>query len=137
TAADHLRAVDVDRAAEIATAQVAGAGPALLLADGRIAVASRADDRVVVFALGADDALRAVASWPTGPEPTALAVTPNDATLLVGSERTLEAHDLATGACTRTFPLADAPSAIAAEDDRAPVAHGAASAVTVIDLGTG
>ena len=134
---ERVHVVDVDAARELASLRVRGAGPAVLLADGRIAVLSRADDAVLFLSLLEADALRVERTLHTGREPTALALSADDRTLLVATavDRTLEAFDVTTGA-TRILASLDAvPSAVVDGDGdaRALVAAAGASAITAID----
>jgi mono/diheme cytochrome c family protein len=136
----HL--IDVDAAREITTTPVTGAGTALLLADGRVAVASNSDAAVSVLRLDAEDTLQVDARWETGAAATALALGPDDRTLFVATGAVsadagmLEMRDVATGARVGNVPLADAPAAVTVDPDghAALVAHAAASALTVVDI---
>jgi mono/diheme cytochrome c family protein len=140
TEGNAVHLVDLDTAEEASSLPVPGARQLLVLADGRVAVASRDRDAVVVLAVDADRKLLPSAIWPTAAEPTVLAATPDDATLLVGTARdpVLEAHEAATGTRHVTVRLEAVPSALAGATDgrHVLVAHSVASDVEVVDLAT-
>jgi DNA-binding beta-propeller fold protein YncE len=136
----RLHAVDVDSEREIASAAVPGAGAVVVLADGRIAVASRTRDEVVVLSLVEGEALRVERTFRTGREPSAIALTADDRTLLVTSaiDRTLEAFATAGAERRAVADLPDAPSAVIdGPDGRALVAYTGASDVTAVETRTG
>ncbi|MEJ7735545.1 MAG: cytochrome C peroxidase, partial [Polyangiaceae bacterium] len=135
-----VHVVDVDRGTELASVPVGGAPAQLLvLADGRVAVTLRDKNRVAVLEpLDDSGALEARCSVPVSAEPFGLAVTPDEARLLVTSAigRTVTALETATLRQAFTVPVAREPRAILVDDDgrRAFVAHVVGGKMSVIDL---
>jgi mono/diheme cytochrome c family protein len=108
--------------------------------DGRLFVAIRDEQVVVVLAATKDETapLDEVAQIATAVEPVALAMTPDDATLLVtsGWGHALEGFALASLARSFAVDLAREPRAVVASSDgkTAFVSHAGAGHVSVIDL---
>jgi mono/diheme cytochrome c family protein/DNA-binding beta-propeller fold protein YncE len=139
--ADAVHVVDVEAGALVSSFPVRSPGPMVLLADGRLAVTSGERALVLLLRLHEDRRLREEGSWATGREASALALRPDDESLLVAAARDHEliAHDVKTGAQRHVAALLEPPSAIAFSPDgsHALVAHAAASDVLAIDLKTG
>lgn len=139
--ATAIRIVDVTAQHELGTFLLPGKPAQLVvLADGRIAASIRDRNEVLVLAgtgLGdapfAIDRRVAVASEPIG-----LALTRDDATLLVasGAGHTLTAIGVRDAEVTATWDLADEPRAVLVADDnqRAFVSHAVGGALDVVDL---
>lgn len=136
-----VRAVDLDTREELATTRLGGRpGPMLVGKDGRLYIALRDEQAVQIFdaVKDAQAALDEGARIATAVEPVALAMTPDDATLVVASGwgHTLEAFSIATRARTMTVDLAREPRAVTVSSDgkTAFVAHAAAGHVSAVDL---
>jgi cytochrome c553/mono/diheme cytochrome c family protein len=138
-----LHTVDVDAREEIATTALKGRPEQILvLADGRVAVTLRSSNAVEILEPAARDdaglASRCVVDTPT--EPVALAVTPDDATLLVtsGWGHALSAFDSRSLAPLYQVKLPRDPRGVVISDDgaRAFVAHVVQARMSVVDLAT-
>jgi DNA-binding beta-propeller fold protein YncE len=134
-------AVDVDRRLRLAVTPLAGAPSQLVvLRDGRIAVALR--DRASVAILepagNADQPLSPRCAVETAAEPVGLAVSPDDATLVVtsGWGQALAAHDARTMARLFRVDLEREPRAVIVSDDgsAAFVSHAVGSRMSVVAL---
>lgn len=112
----------------------------LVVADGRVMVTLRDRDEVVALEPAADAAapLGELCAVPTASEPVALAVTPDDASLLVtsGWGAALAAHHLADLRPSWRVPLPREPRGVVVADDgkQAFVAHVVGSRMSVVDL---
>jgi DNA-binding beta-propeller fold protein YncE len=137
---DALLSMDVDSGATRAVTPLAGApAQVLVMADGRVAVSLRDQNRVQLLEpAGSDQPLEALCSVPTPAEPYGLALTPNDATLLVTSSwaRRLTAYDADTLKRKYDKPLAREPRSVVVDDDgtRAFVTHVVGGKISVVDL---
>jgi DNA-binding beta-propeller fold protein YncE len=136
-----IHAVDLDAREELARTPLPGPPSQLLvLGDGRIAVALRRNASVAILEPEgtSDGALREAALVPTADEPVGLAVTPDDATLLVttGWSHTLEAFRTATLEPTFKMDLPREPRAVAVSRDgtKVFVSHVVGSNMTIVDL---
>lgn len=138
-------AVDVDRRARLSVTPLAGAPSQLVvLRDGRIAVALRDRASVAILELASaapDASLSPRCAVETAAEPVALAVTPDDATLVVtsGWGQALAAHDTRTMARRFRVDLEREPRAVIVSDDgsTAFVSHAVGSHLSVVALGPG
>ncbi len=141
TDADAVHVVDIDAGKTIARHEVRKPAGIVLLADGRFVVPSRAESAVEIVALDAADTLHVERMITTGGDPVAIALTPDDATLLVATsaDAALEAYDPSTGARTSRVALKSSPSAVTTDPEgrRALVASATASAITSVDLAGG
>jgi mono/diheme cytochrome c family protein/DNA-binding beta-propeller fold protein YncE len=112
----------------------------LVAADGRVMVTLRDRDELVALEPAADPAaaLTELCALPTASEPVALAVTPDDKSLLVtsGWGATLAAHHLADLSPSWRVALAREPRAVVVADDgkKAFVTHVVGSRLSVVDL---
>jgi mono/diheme cytochrome c family protein len=138
-----LHTVDVDAREEIATTALRGRPEqVLVLADGRVAVTLRSSNAVEVLEpAGRDDAgLASLCAVETPVEPVALALTPDDATLLVtsGWGQALTAFDAGSLTPRYQAKLARDARAVVVSDDgsRAFVAHVVEARTSVVDLTT-
>ncbi len=140
---DHaIRAIDLTSKAELSTTPIEGR-PSQMIIDkqGRLLVALRDDQAVQVFEATDDRSapLDATGRIPTAVEPIGLAITPDDATLLVtsGWGHALEGFGLAEPhARTLAVDLAREPRSIVVSSDgkTAYIAHAMANQVSTIDL---
>jgi DNA-binding beta-propeller fold protein YncE len=136
---EAVRTVDLATHAELARTQLTGRpSQALLTRDGRLLVALRDDQAVQILEATDDASLDASARIETEVEPVGLALTPDDATLLVttGWGHALEAFDIATRARSYAVDLAREPRAVTVSSDGATafVSHAASGHVSAIDL---
>jgi len=138
-----LHTVDLAGPTEIAsTPLVARPEHVLVLADGRVAVTLRASNAIQVLEPAAEEdaALETRCVVGTRAEPIALALTPDDTTLLLttGWSHALSAYDAQTLAPKFEASLPRDPrSAIVSEDGtRAFVAHVVGARMSVVDLTT-
>ena len=134
-----VRAIDLDAHKEIGSMTVPGRpGPMLLTREGKLLVALRDDAAVAVVEAHADGSLKSIDRIATPQEPVALALTPDDKSLLVASgwSHTLEGFRLATKEKFLSMDVAREPRAILvnASGSRAFVAHGAAGVLETVDL---
>jgi mono/diheme cytochrome c family protein/DNA-binding beta-propeller fold protein YncE len=136
-----LRVIDVRDQKELSTFPLPGA-PAMLaiLSDGRIAVTLRDANQVAILsgAGTASSPLQIEKRISVAVEPIGLAITPDEATLLVtsGWGHTLTALDTKKFETRFTQDLPRDPRAVIASDDgkRAFIAHATGPAVSAIDL---
>jgi mono/diheme cytochrome c family protein len=138
-----IHVVDVDRPADkpLASAPLEGRPAQLLfLPDGRLVVALRDHAQLEVLEPTEQGGLEARCAVDTDVEPYGLALTPNDATLLVthGWGRSLVAMDAKSPTFARSFEVAlpREPRSVVVADDggRAFVSHTVGGAVSVVDL---
>jgi DNA-binding beta-propeller fold protein YncE len=137
-----IHTVDVEKKTQIAKTSVGGAPSQLLvLDDGRVAVALRNKNEVEILEPTAKGGLATLCKRATPTEPVALAVTPDDGTLLVASGwgRSLTALDAKTMAVSFAVDLPREPRAVLVDDDgkRVFVSHAVGSKLSVVDLGRG
>ncbi len=135
-----VRVVDLARKAEVGSLAIPGRPAALLVTkEGKLLVALRDDGAVLVTEAHADGSLKSLDRIPTATEPLALALSPDDRTLLVacGWSQTLEGYSLATKEKVLSVPVAREPRAVLVSHDgtKAFVAHGAEGIVESVDLG--
>jgi DNA-binding beta-propeller fold protein YncE len=136
-----IHTIDADTHLEISTSDVGGTpAQVLVLPDGRVAVSLRDRAAVAVFTVASKEtgALRLVRTVPVPTEPVGLALTPDDATLLVTSGwahalSALRAGDL--GALYRVN-LPREPRAVVVSDDgqRAFVSHVVGARMSLVVL---
>jgi DNA-binding beta-propeller fold protein YncE len=138
-----LHTVDLAGPTEIATTRLIGRPEhVLVLGDGRVAVTLRASNAIQVLepALDEDAALETRCLVGTPAEPIALALTPDDDTLILtsGWGHRLTAYDAQTFASKFEASLPRDPrSAVVSEDGtRAFVAHVVGARMSVVDLTT-
>jgi DNA-binding beta-propeller fold protein YncE/mono/diheme cytochrome c family protein len=134
-----LHVVDVDASTELATLGLDGRPSQLLVApDGRIFVALRDKSQVEVLEPFADGTVERRCTVETQAEPIALALTPDDRTLLVtsGWGQALDAFDVPLVAHRYKVELSREPRAVVVSDDgaKAYVSHAVGGAVSVVDL---
>jgi len=134
-----VRAIDVEGQKEIGSLSVPGRpGPMLVTREGKLLVALRDDAAVAVVEAHADGSLTSIDRIPTPQEPIALALTPDDKSLLVASgwSHTLEGVRLETKEKFLSMDVAREPRAILVDGSgtRAFVAHGAAGVLETVDL---
>lgn len=137
-----VRAIDVATHEELSVTPLAGRPSQVLVGkDGRLFVAVR-DEQTVVVLEATKDAhapLDETAHIETAVEPVGLAMTPDDATLLVttGWGHALEGFAVASLARTFAVDLAREPRAVTASTDgkTAYVSHASAGHLSAIDLG--
>jgi 6-phosphogluconolactonase (cycloisomerase 2 family) len=139
---EAVRTVDVDSGREVASTPL-GSRPSqlLVLPDGRVIVGLRDSGRVAVFEPGAapERPLEARCAVDVAPEPLAMALSPDDATLFVSSGwgRALGAYD-ATAELHRRYeiPLPREPRAVVVSDDGrvAFVTHAVGGTLSRVDL---
>jgi DNA-binding beta-propeller fold protein YncE/mono/diheme cytochrome c family protein len=136
-----LRTIDVDGGREVAMTRLDGVpSHALLLPDGRVAVALRDVARVEVLEPGDQPTkpLELRCSAPVAAEPIALALTPDARTLIVSSGwgRALGAYDVTRLERLYEVPLAREPRAVVVTDDgrSAYVTHAVGGLVSRVDL---
>jgi DNA-binding beta-propeller fold protein YncE len=136
-----LHTVDLESRTELATTRLGGAPSQILVArDGRVFVALRDKGAVEVLEPAADAGAplerRCLVDTPA--EPVALAVTPDDATLLVSSGWGAALSGYETAGLARAFRVAlpREPRAVVVSDDghKAFVAHIVGSRMSVVDL---
>ncbi|HEY3499155.1 MAG TPA: cytochrome C peroxidase [Polyangiaceae bacterium] len=137
--ARRVSVVDVGHGREVATAELAAVpGSLLVAADGKVAVTLPHESEVAVLAFDGE-AFGHSCSVPTAPEPVALALTPDDRTLLVVSAwgHAFGAYATADFARRYELELERDPRAVIVTDDgrRAFVAHGVGGRLSVVDLG--
>jgi hypothetical protein len=137
-----VRVIDLATREELSTTPLAGRPSQMLVGkDGRLFVAIRDEQIVQVLEATKDDhaPLDETARIPTAVEPVGLAMTNDDASLLVtsGWGHALEAFSVATLSRTFAVDLAREPRAVMASADgkTAYVSHAAAGHVSAIDLG--
>ena len=137
-----VRAIDVATHEELSVTPLAGRPSQVLIGkDGRLFVAVRDEQTVVVLEATKDEhaPLDETAHIETAVEPVGLAMTPDDATLLVtsGWGHALEGFSLASLARTFAVDLAREPRAVTASTDgkTAYVSHASAGHLSAIDLG--
>ncbi len=135
-----LHAIDLASRTELATTAL-GASPAqIVVGGGRVYAALRDAAAVAVLEPTgeADGTLVEVARMATAEEPVGLALTPDDATLLVASGwgRALEGFSTATLAKTLSIDLPREPRAVVTSSDgsKAFVSHAVGAVMSVVDL---
>ncbi|MBX3259056.1 MAG: hypothetical protein KF782_05005 [Labilithrix sp.] len=137
-----VRAFDVATRTELSRTPLDGR-PGQMLVDkaGRLLVALRTDQAVAVLEATADERapLDATATIETaGAEPIAMALTPDESTLLVttGWGHSLEAYELASATRRFAVDVAREPRAVTVASDgkTAYVAHAAAGHLSAVDL---
>ena len=134
-----VRAIDLDGHKEIGSLTVPGRPGAMVVTrEGKLLVALRDDSAVAVVEAHADGSLKSIDRIPTPQEPVALALTPDDKSLLVASgwSHTLEGFRLETKEKFLSMDVAREPRAILVNGagTRAFVAHGAAGVLETVDL---
>jgi DNA-binding beta-propeller fold protein YncE len=135
-----VHVIDVDGQRELGETALAGRPSQLMfLPDGRLVVLLRDRSELVVLESNDDPAtLEARCSVETAPEPVALALTPDDRTVLVtsGWGRTLAGFDGSGLARTLEVSLAREPRAVVASDDGkyAYVSHAVGGKASRVDL---
>ncbi len=137
---EAIHVIDVAARSEIG-AFALGSAPAqmLITKSGRLVVALREVSSVVVLdATSSKEPLVATRVITTATEPLALAVSPDDATLLVagGSSHSLEAFRLDTGERQLALSVPPEPRAVVVSDNgkKAYVGHATSSDLTTVDL---
>lgn len=134
-----LHTVDLDRGRELAATDLKGTPEhVLVLADGRVAVTLRNQNQIEVLEPDAQGSLQSRCLVDTPVEPIALAVSPDDKTLLVTSAwaHRVTGFDPATFAQKFEVEVGREPRAVVVseEGDRAFVAHLVNATMSVIDL---
>jgi mono/diheme cytochrome c family protein len=136
-----LHTLDLDRKTEAAVTPLLGApAQVLVLADGRVAVTLRDQNRVQILepTASAQAPLDTLCSVDVPTEPVALAATPDDQRLLVTSAwaRTLTALDATSMKPVFDVKLEREPRAVVVDDsgERAFVAHVVGATMSVVDL---
>jgi DNA-binding beta-propeller fold protein YncE len=137
-----LRTFDVDAQKERASTPLPGSpAQVMVLADGRVAVTLRDQNRVEILepaAAAADVPLEPRCAIPVAAEPFGLASTPDDARLLVTSAwgKKLTVLDAASLKTSFEIDVAREPRAVVVDDDgqRAFVAHVVGAKMSVVDL---
>ncbi|HEX4447250.1 MAG TPA: c-type cytochrome [Polyangiaceae bacterium] len=135
-----LHVIDVGESKELGTTLLDGRPSQLLfLSDGRLVVLLRDKARGQVFEIaGAPEKLEARCGFDTAPEPVGLAVSPDDALLVVtsGWGRALTAFDTRTLARAFEVPLAREPRAVVVSGDgkTAYVSHAVGAKASRVDL---
>jgi mono/diheme cytochrome c family protein len=136
-----LHTLDLDRKTDAAMTPLLGApAQVLVLADGRVAVALRDQNRIQILepAASAEAPLSTLCSVDVPTEPVALAATPDDQRLLVTSAwaRTLTALDATSMKPVFDVQLDREPRAVVVDGDgeRAFVAHVVGAKMSVVDL---
>ena len=139
--AQLLRTFDLEANVERARTKLAGSpSQALVLADGRVAVALRDQNQVAVLEPGArpEEPLETLCAFDVAAEPVALAATPDDERLLVSSAwgKRLAAYEVTSFARKLDVELPREPRAVVVDDDgeRAFVAHVVGAKLSVVDL---
>ena len=137
--AKSVLVVDVDAKKEIASEKLAAApGQVMVLADGRVLVTQRGASQVVVLHAANDGTLTPGCAVETSAEPIALAVTPDDKTVLVtaGWGRSLEAFETAKLAKKAKVDLPREPRQVVIDDDGkyAYFSHAVGGKTSLIDL---
>ncbi|MBL9020808.1 MAG: c-type cytochrome [Myxococcales bacterium] len=132
--------VDVDAKKQISSKKLEAApGQVMILADGRLLVSVRGSSEVVVIHAATDGTLAAGCAVETSAEPVALAVTPDDATLLVtsGWGRSLESFETTKLTKKAKIDLPREPRQVVVDDDGkyAYVSHAVGGKTSVVDLG--
>jgi len=139
-----IRTFDLEARKERAVTRLEGAPAQLMiLADGRVAVTLRDKNRVQILEPASNDVdagLEARCSAPVAAEPFGLAVTPDEARIVVTSAwgKKLSAFDAATLRPAFEVALPREPRAVLVDDDgqRAFVAHVVGATMSVVDLDT-
>jgi hypothetical protein len=138
---DAIHTFDVDHAAQLAVTPLAGTPAQLLvLADGRVAVTLRHENRVIVLEPGerVADPMTVLCDVATPAEPFGLAATPDDARLLVtsGWGHALTVLDAGSLEALRRVDLPREPRGVMVDDDgrRAFVTHLVGGRLSVVDL---
>jgi DNA-binding beta-propeller fold protein YncE len=140
---DAVHVVDVDSKTDLATTRLAGKPSQLMfLPDGRLVVALRDRAQLVVLEPGPDaaSALPMRCAVPTDPEPYGIAISPDDAQLVVTSAwgRTLASHDARSPALALAWKvdLPREPRAVVVSDDgtKAFVAQAVGGQMSMVDL---
>ena len=137
---NDLHAVALDTREELSTTTLGGAPSQVLVAkNGRVLVALRDRARIDVLEVTSrDGGARVVRSVPTSADPVAMAITPDDATLLVtsGFTHTLAAYRFPNMGLAFDVSLAREPRGVVVSDDghTAFVSHVVGSKMSVIDL---
>ena len=139
----NVHTVDVATGMELGTTPLKGAPSQILVApDGRVVVALKDKAALEVLEPGADvaDPLDSRCVVPTASEPLALALTPDDASVVVtsGWGSALSAYDLAGFGRKYEITMPREPRAVVISDDgkKAFVAHVVGSRMSVVDLET-
>jgi cytochrome c peroxidase len=139
-----VHAIDAEKHVELSATDVGGAPAQLLvLPDGRIAVTLRDRAAVALFTVASKEtaALRLVGTLPAPAEPIGLALTPDDATLLVtsGWGHALSAYRPTDGIPLYRVNLPREPRAVVVSGDgkRAYVSHVVGATMSVVVLGGG
>ena len=131
--------VDVDKRSELATYPL-GAAPSQLaiLADGRLAVNLRTSSKLAILHPQNDGTLAKGCSVDTDAEPVAMAVTPDDQSLLVttGWGHSLQKFDTKALAQKARTDLPREPRSVVVDDDGkfAYVAHSVGGKISTVDL---
>ena len=137
---DDLHAVALDTREELSTTKLGGAPSQIMVAKtGRVLVALRDRARIDVLEVTSrDGAARVVRSVPTSADPVAMAISPDDATLLVtsGFTHTLAAYRFPNMGLAFDVSLAREPRGVVVSDDghTAFVSHVVGSKMSVVDL---
>ncbi len=131
--------VDVDGKKEIARQRLDEApGQLMVMSDGRLMVTLRGGAQLAVLHPASDGTLAPGCAVSTGAEPIALAVTPDEKTLLVsaGWGRALESFDAATLAKKAKVDLPREPRQVVIDDAGkfAYVSHAVGGKTSVVDL---
>jgi mono/diheme cytochrome c family protein len=136
-----LLTFDVDGGRALAVTPLGGRpAQSLVLADGRVAVALRDKNRLLILEPAADPSspLSPLCTRVTEVEPWGLAATPDDQTLLVTAawSHRLAAFDARGMELRWSLPLAREPRTVLADEDgrRAYVAHVVGGRMSVVDL---
>jgi DNA-binding beta-propeller fold protein YncE len=140
-----VHVVDVARGEDLGSVPLGSRPSQLVLTrDGKLLVALRDANAVATLEAPEEEEgapLLTTSRFVVDAEPTALAVTPDDGTVVVATERghAVEAVDRAMGERTFEVEVAREPRAllVSADGATAYVAHAAASVLTMVDLHAG
>ena len=132
--------VDLDGKRLLSRTDIGGVpGQLLMLSDGRVLVTVTDANRLAVLAADEHGALRITAAVETDVEPTGIAATPNEQTVLVTSRtgRTLAAYSAATLASAGRVELARDPYSVTTSSDgaKAFVSHASGGHLSAVSLG--
>jgi len=130
-----LRVVDLEHRRVLTTFALGTApGHVVITRGGRVHVSLPRVDAVAELALDAEGAMTECARQSTPPEPIALALADDDATLLVASRRGRALTLFRAGTAPRTIGLSRDPEGVLVEGPNAVVAHRVGSIVSVVSL---
>jgi hypothetical protein len=134
----RVTVLDVDRGSELVSVGLAASPGALLVSSGGNVLVTLPERSEVALLSFEGETLRSRCTFPTAPEPVALALTPDASTLLVASAwgHAFAAYSGATLAELYRLDLPRDPRAIVVSQDgtRAFVSHGVGGTLSGIDL---